>query len=317
MTRASLVLVALVGGCGSSLTADQACTHEAQARCSQLMTCSPADFQRRWPDLDTCETREKLACSDGLAAPGTAATPKTADACATALAAQTCADFLNDVPPPEACLTQSGATADGGACAFASQCKSGFCAIASDALCGTCQEIPAAGASCTTNGCGQAMSCVAASLQCEAPVALGGACSKTQPCASGLACVGATTTTTGTCQTQVTSLGAFCDHTLKTAPNCDPNAGLTCDSTSSMCTTEPIVPAPAPCGTIQGIDNACAGGATCYGSATTMTCVAPAADGAACDTVNGPDCLTPAKCVSPTTGGTTGTCQLPGSMACS
>jgi hypothetical protein len=38
-------------------------------------------------------------------------------------------------------------------------------------------------------------------------------------------------------------------------------------------------------------------------------CVAPAADGSACNTDSGPDCETPAKCVG-------GTCQLPGSMSC-
>jgi hypothetical protein len=315
MTRASLCLRALVlvGACGG-VTADQAAQQSATTTCTQLMTCSPADFQKRWPDLATCEAREKLSVLDALHAKGTAQTPQNIEACATEIAAEPCEQFLSGVMPTPHCIPPTGPTADGGACSFAAQCKSGFCAIASSSLCGTCQEAPAAGASCASQGCGQTLICVASTMTCQAPVALSGTCSKDNPCASGLACVGATMTANGNCQTQVATLGATCDHTLKTGPNCNANDGLVCDATMDMCVTEPIVPAPQSCGTIAGVFNACAAGAACIGTGTS-TCVAPAADDAACDSAAGPFCEFPSKCI-PTTGGTAGTCQLAGSTSC-
>jgi hypothetical protein len=62
---------------------------------------------------------------------------------------------------------------------------------------------------------------------------------------------------------------------------------------------------------MAGLLIGCAAGGGCYPvGGMTQTCLAPAADGAACDTVNGPGCLTPAKCVTAGSA-TTGTCQLP------
>ncbi len=74
---------------------------------------------------------------------------------------------------------------------------------------------------------------------------------------------------------------------------------------------QPLVAAGQSCGVINNVVVACLAGASCQRPAgsTTGTCVAPAADGAACDATNGPFCSGPAKCVS-------GTCQLPGSASC-
>src|SRR5437763_4188562 len=105
------IALLLVAACGSDLTADQACTQLAQVRCSQLQTCSAADLARRWPDLATCEARDKLACTDSLAAKATAASPSSAEKCGAALAAQSCDAFLAAVPPPADCLPQLGAGA--------------------------------------------------------------------------------------------------------------------------------------------------------------------------------------------------------------
>jgi hypothetical protein len=314
MTRVCLTL-AFVGACGSGLTADQACAQSSQAACSQLMTCSAAGFQKRWPDLATCETREKLACTDALAAKGTANTPSHTATCATALAMGTCGAFLSGVMPPQQCLSPAGASSDGSPCSFNAQCKSAFCAIAKTSLCGTCQEPPAVGQSCANNGCGPTMLCTG-TMACQIPVGVGGACAKASlPCAVELACVGETATAMGSCVTQVATLGAACDHTLRVAANCDTAQGLTCDNTTDQCVMQPIVPAPQQCGFINGVLNACASGAACFGT-TTQTCVAPAADGTACDTAAGPDCEFPSKCIPPAAGGTAGTCELPGSMSC-
>jgi hypothetical protein len=317
MTYRYLYLAFALSACSnsSSETIDAACTHQAQARCSQLMTCSAADFERRFPDLATCEAREKLQCTDGLSAPHTAVDTKTADACTTALAAESCMSFVYDVSPPAQCNPQSGPTADGAACAFSSQCRSTFCAVASTSLCGTCQEPPTAGTSCANNGCGPAMVCVASTMQCQVPGAASAACSAQLPCATGLACVGATTTAMGTCMQQVATADLACDNTLKTAPDCDPSAGLTCNTMTKTCVQQPIVAAGQPCGLVNNVPTACAGGARCFGAAGAKMCVAPAADGAACDTMVGPDCIAPARCVTGGTG-TAGTCLLPGSQSC-
>ena len=55
------------------------------------------------------------------------------------------------------------------------------------------------------------------------------------------------------------------------------------------------------------------------GTAANMgTCIAPAADGAACDNdpTKGPPCLAPAKCVPTSTSGTAGTCTVPDATKC-
>ncbi len=307
-----LFMMGVVGACGTDVTADQACNAVAHSRCVQLMTCSAADFAARWPDLTTCETREKLACTESQAAPKTAATPPRTDDCAGELNVQACAAFLSGVVSPVDCLSPSGPGLDASACAFNGQCSSAFCSTASDSLCGTCATPPVAGDSCASQGCGPTMNCVAATQLCQVPGALADACNKDLPCGTSLACVGSTTTVMGSCMQKIADAGTACDATLKTGPNCDATVGLACDTAMKVCVTQPVAAAGQPCGVVTTDATRCEGGATCFipATATTGTCVAPAADGAACDDTVGPSCLTPAKCVS-------GTCQLPGSTTCS
>src|SRR5450432_2705073 len=93
----ALLLCSMVvfGACGTEVTADQACTDVANARCERLMACSPADLAERWPDLATCEARDKLACIEGQAAPKTAANPSRTELCASELSASECPAFLS------------------------------------------------------------------------------------------------------------------------------------------------------------------------------------------------------------------------------
>lgn len=304
-------LACLVVGCGSDLTADQACTALAQDSCNKLQTCSAADLQRRWPDLATCVARQKLACTDALKAPKTANNPSHENVCGGETAMETCASFLSGVSPPAGCAVPAGPGALGSPCSFAAQCQSAFCAIPPTALCGTCAAQPTAGTSCANQGCGQTLQCVGATPTCQAPVGDGGQCSKDLPCGQGESCVGATMTAMGTCMAQGEMVGATCDARQMTGPNCDAAAGLTCDTSTNTCAMQPLVAAGQGCGVMNNVFVGCLAGATCVrptGSAT-GTCVAPANDGDACDAVNGPDCITPAKCVS-------GTCQLPGSQSC-
>ena len=315
MRRLAFFMVVLAG-CGNDLTSDQACTALANDSCAALMKCSPSDLQRRWPDIATCEAREKLACTDALKAPKTANSPSHEDSCGAALSTQACPQFLSGVSPPVACIAPKGTGADGSPCAFAAQCSSGFCAVPPNTLCGTCAALPNPGDSCANQGCGQNMNCVGATPTCQVPVADGGACSRDQPCIEGDACVGATMTAMGTCHAQATAVGAACDARLMTMANCNPADGLTCDSATSTCVTEMLAGVGQQCGLVGTVLVGCSSGASCVrpSGSQTGTCVAPAADGAACDTAAGPFCTFPAKCV--TTGGTAGTCELAGSMNC-
>ena len=317
-TTCPLVVLLALAGCSSGPSAEQACSKEGSDRCAALMMCSPADLSRRFGDLATCEARETLACVDGVDAPKTGQTPQNEENCGEQLLAQSCDAYLSNVMPPTACEPPDGPGSNGAPCAFSGQCSSGFCAVPSYGLCGTCALAPAAGASCASAGCPLTMTCVASTMLCEVPVPDGGLCSAGLPCASGLACVGSSTTTMGACTVQPTTVGASCDASRKLGPDCSGDAGLVCDSTTNTCVTEPLVAASQPCGTMNGVFTGCTGGATCMrpSGGATGTCVAPAADGAACDTLNGPTCLTPARCVTGGSGSTAGTCQLPGSMTC-
>jgi hypothetical protein len=317
-TSICLASLMLVVGCGSDPTENEACTKIAQDRCSQLQSCSAADLARRWTDLATCESRETLSCTEGLSAPKTGNNPSAVESCASALVAETCPAFLAGVNPPAACVTKKGPRANGMPCSFPAQCSSAFCAVASNALCGVCAAQPNPGDSCAAQTCGQDMVCVASTQLCQVPAAMGATCMQALPCGQGLACVGASMTTAGTCMPQATMIGAACDQRRMTAADCDPAAGLTCDRATNQCVMEPLVPTGGTCGNVNGVDNACSGGATCARppASPTGTCVAPATDGGACDSASGPDCLFPARCVPTVSGGTAGTCQLPGSQSC-
>lgn len=115
----------------------------------------------------------------------------------------------------------------------------------------------------------------------------------------------------GQCKPAGATVGATCDAKQKTAPGCDREKGLYCTA-GGVCAAIAHAAATQPCGLVNGAEVDCAGGGRCVipASATEGTCVAPAADGAACDSASGPPCLAPAKCVV-TGGGTAGTCRVP------
>jgi hypothetical protein len=273
----------------------------------------------------TCETRTAVPCVSALGATGTGQTPVMLESCAAAYPSEACGDFLDD-NPVAACTPPAGAGATGTACGASAQCASTFCAVAEYQVCGTCQPLPAVGAPCqVADDCGRDLACAtptgATSGTCAAYVASGDMClSGVNPCASGLACVGDDTTamTTGTCQATEAALGAACDGSRKTAPNCEAGLGLVCIPTAKgssigTCQNIQLVAPAATCGDlgaapITGFADCEAGG----------VCVAAAADGAACDSdpTKGPPCLAPAKCVPASATGTAGTCTVPDATTC-
>lgn len=310
------------GSDGGGVTVAQACADVAQARCTLLQTCSATDLQIRYGSESACVSRETNNCTSSLAEPGNGNTPAADEACAQAFPSWACTDYLNDQNIPAACQQQTGSVATGSSCAVDGQCQTGFCAIPPDAACGTCSAVPVAGASCAElTSCGPGLTCTSDTTTCVALGAASAACGKGAPCGAGLSCVGAdaTTNTQGTCQAAATTSGATCDATLKTGAGCNRNAGLVCNSMTKTCQTVVLAMPGAMCGDDVGSQAAyCASEGTCTGTSgnTPGTCTASAADGAACDTANGPACLVPARCIGTGDAGTAGTCQYSGAQMC-
>lgn len=357
------VLLAL--GCGSSsstgTTAAQACVDVAQARCNEGSTCTlPAgtggtgfNILENYGDLQTCLTRQTLACVDGLMAPQTGNTPAKVELCVTELASASCQSFFDNQPPTDCSVT--GAAANGATCTFNGQCASGYCQGTKTSVCGTCAAPPAAGADCSSSTCAQGQRCVSSTMQCQTVAALNMVCDATHPCDRGLTCFGenATTGTAGTCEAAATQIGQPCGGTM---PGCDGTLGLYCGGPSGSKTCMLVVyptgsaaggadasadgstdagadagaagagagsatPTGTPCGVLaDGSHVGCAAG-NCYtatGPASGSdlgTCKASAPDNMHCDTMLGPSCLPPARCVT-SAGGTAGTCLVPNASMC-
>ena len=161
-------------------------------------------------------------------------------------------------------------------------------------------------------------------MSCITEGAAGVSCTRSMPCAAGLSCVGATNGMNpmpGTCMAAANTAGATCDPNARTAPGCDRSIGLFCNATSKTCTAVTYAANGAACGV--GSDGNlidCTAG-DCYGSViggpmpTMGTCKADAPDGAACDTANGPGCVSPARCAT-SAGSTAGTCTLSDAAKC-
>ena len=349
-------LVLLFAACGSSpgkapdagatsdaaadspgLTALRACMDVATAQCNKRATCSDNfGISRVFGSSSVCEMRLAAECVASLAATGTAATPQSREACASDLATAdySCTDLF-DNSPTATCTPPMGSLASGTACGASAQCASTWCDVGKDQVCGTCQPLPTVGASCAVDAdCGRGLACaVPAGMttgQCAAYVPANGAClAGKNPCAAGLSCVGENVAagTMGTCQPDGSTVGATCDSTRKTLPACDAALGLACipsgaGMTTGTCQAIMLVAANQTCGAIGTPTTAvaeCAGGGLCVKASSTSrtgTCVAPAADGAACDSVAGPPCLAPARCVPTSAGSTAGTCKVPDATMC-
>jgi hypothetical protein len=330
---------------GSGPAATKACDDEAAAVCTLRNTCSPNyDVQRVYGTEAACQSRTAQTCVNSLDAMGQGNTPTKVEACATAYPTEMCSDFFDD--NPTACPQVMGTLAMGAACGAPGQCTSGFCDVTEYAVCGTCQPMPAAGATCVVQAdCGRDLACATPTISvadagiptsglCAAYVASGGAClTGYKPCAAGLACVGdvEATMTTGICMAQGATVGAMCQTTRNTVANCDPDLGLVCIAPAGMmgmgtCVAITIVGPGKVCGETGGPPATgfavCSASGLCVKAAPTDlsgTCKAAAADGAPCDNDPsiGPPCLAPAKCViAAGSTGTAGTCTVPNAATC-
>jgi hypothetical protein len=329
------VALVAIGGCGSTSskstdggsdspiapTIEQACSDIAQAECTKRMTCSGGDSVTRvFGTMENCIAREMLSCTNGLSAPQTGNSPVLVEACVAAFATYSCADFFNNNPPGSCVAT--GLRATGAACAFSAQCASAYCQGLKNSSCGTCEAPPAPGAPCDSSSCWHDQTCVGATTMCAADGVLNASCDANDPCGYGLTCVGAvaSTSTPGTCQAAVEATGTACGGTMS---GCDGTSGLFCGgaSGSKTCMAITYVGDGMPCGDLSSTSHAeCIAGG-CYtstgsaGSGQTGTCKSDTADGTACDTVLGPGCVTPARCVI-SGDGSAGTCEIPLGSTC-
>jgi hypothetical protein len=318
----SVLFLLSIAGCGGTSN-DQACTDLATARCNKRNTCSNgARITRDYGDLPTCIAREKLSCLNSLAAKGTGNSAVAAENCSQAYMAQSCSDFfLNNVP---AVCVYTGQLTDGQPCAFNGQCQSTYCINEKLTQCGVCGAAPSG--SCQSTSCARGQECVTdnmvtpATMMCVTPGQVGDTCDRANPCAPDLSCTGRAATATRTCQPAVSTMGAACDPLTRTAPACDANLGLACNTVSKTCQPISYVGDGMPCGTMSdGSFAACAAGGECIlptAAAVMGTCKAPAADGAACDTQLGPPCLSPARCVTGGPGSSAGTCVSSDASQC-
>lgn len=313
------------GGTGeaSTITAAQACTDLANARCAKINSCGGGfGVDVKYGDIATCESRLSAQCVLGLAAPNTGATAANREECSASIAAEDCPTFLGtDAPDP--CIPPAGSLAAGTACGVAAQCQSTYCAIPVGSACGTCATVPAAGDPCTTTGeCGGRAGLVCSRLTgtCVAAGVANASCDLTHPCAAEYECVktldagvtdDAGISVEGTCQLGGTTAGSTCRPGNVTDPRCEEAVYLTCED--KTCAQDSFADAGSPCGDFDGGSTDCNGGASCQNG----TCVAAAAEGSACDSVNGPTCLAPARCIgTDNDGGVTGTCMLVDPSTC-
>lgn len=326
------------GGSGSgNEDAMKACMDEEMAICALRASCSEWNLDKTYASEAACDVRAVPACLSTLAAAGTSWTPTTIEACAQAYPSESCSDFF-DSNPVAACVPAAGTLEDGSACGASAQCSSTFCAVSADAICGMCADLPAVGDDCQVAAdCGRDLACVIPSGETDGTCAQysgsgAGCLTGTQPCASGLACVGDNvgSGTMGLCKPAGAAIGAACDSSRKTMANCDGTTGFVCipagsGSSIGTCQMIQLVAAGSACGDIgsnpiTGFADCIDGGECIKASttATTGTCLAPAADGAQCnsDPTIGPPCQTGAKCVATTDGDTAGTCMTPAAASC-
>jgi hypothetical protein len=294
----------------TGVTREKACEDISKAICDQYSKCLPLFISLGFGDVATCVSRTKVGCPTGFDAPSTSSNPARVASCAAEIGKLTCEGLTQATPA--VCIPEPGGLADGASCADDAQCKSTWCAKNEDASCGTCAVQPAVGAACvdlgkkndgsTQKSCGRNLEC--AKDACAKPAPTGAACSDSQPCGIGLACFNSKCVAAG-------KPGSKCDPAGVTEPGCDLLQGSFCNQTTKVCQAFIYSKAGEPCSFSATEIKVCSAGSKCIGATATSpgTCVAPAADGAACNVTNGPDCLAPAKCRD-------GLCKLPSASAC-
>jgi hypothetical protein len=245
--------------------------------------------------------RFTINCASSFTAYGTSATPERASRCATDAKSASCEDILGRTPP-ESCRTTAGTLADGAVCGHDAQCKNKLCRVASGSSCGACSSLGETGGTCArAEDCAYGLTCV--DKACVGYAKAGSTCTAKQPCLPTLACVN------GTCAAPLAA-GAACTFEAGQNP-CDAVKGFYCHPKDKVCAAIGAAPAGGRCELSLDRITTCTGAAECKipAGSTTGPCVAPAADGAACNEATGPKCLAPARC-------TNGVCTITDPATC-
>jgi hypothetical protein len=290
------------GGGGGSTSLLQACADLATSQCNQQQACDPRGLAGVYADVATCVARTQLPCPVLAQTRGSGYQAAAIEACARALATASCADVGNNVGPA-ACQIR-GTLPLGAACADDSQCAgaANYCRLSG--ACGVCAaRKPVSGDCAGSDGCQDGLVCNL--TLCAATLAPGAACDLSHPCGWGYACV------SGFCAVPMLAAGAACDPE---ASACDSTQGLVCPN-AGMCAVLPTAGLGQTCGldADDGLVTGCVGGTVCDVTSGNYlgTCVAPLADGDACDatTFLYDQCQPPAACAD-------GFCNFPDPLAC-
>lgn len=275
-------------GSGPAVTAAEACDALASALCSKIQSCSPFLVEAQYVDIAQCEERAAINCPATFDAEGSKSLPADTKSCANAIGGASCDDLFAG-RLPAACEPTPGTLANGSPCGREVQCASTQCNKDGD-LCGVCADPVAEGGACPNgNECARGLTCAAD--KCVAQGVENDSCSDAAPCGFSLVC------SAGKCVKGVAA-GQPCVKDMF-GDNCDRLAGLTCNM---MNVCQPIKTAGPgePCG-LQGMEFVvCKASGTCRFAPMSAqgTCVAPAADGAACDDIQGPGCMQNAECIN-------------------
>jgi hypothetical protein len=296
-----------------------ACAARASAHCDRLARCTASAILRlTYGDRPSCVDAQGATCLAERASPGSRMTARDLSACAAAIAAQSCDDYLTAQPLP-AC-DFAGSKDDGVPCRFGAQCTSGSCAVAVDRACGNCTPRPRAGDSCFATSCGPGLSCNG--LTCTA-FTIGAPCDHlSQRCAQGLSCVGGSTLApdqVGACTPDLSVEGAACDPVGATIPACDLRLGLYCSPAKKRCARYGFASTGGRCNELDDDIVLCDRSAICTdgveGQMVVSTCSPTGRPGESCspDTIA---CEAPAECVTTTGGSLSGTCRAPDASDC-
>jgi hypothetical protein len=259
-----------------------------------MQQCFPQAITASWGDVATCVAAVAPSCAKVLAAPGDGWTPDRLMACIRARELLACDAFLLRKPELADCAI-TGAIADGAACRWGAQCKSGYCKITSGS-CGNCVTPVARGGACTTySDCAAELLC-AKNDTCQSPVANGGACDDAHPCALGTACIA------GACK-KPGGEGADCDP-MNGGVDCDYYQWVWCSGASKKCTKYKFGKAGDPC-SVANEAIVCEAGGGCLNGA----CAAAGGDATLCDPAKGINCASPLSCDM-------GTCKLVDANQC-
>lgn len=237
-----------------------------------------------------------------------------------------CQSGFCGIVPGSACGTCAAVPKVGASCAGLTGCGPGL-ACTTDTF--KCVAFGVRGSACGKGAvCGIQLSCVGATNvaqgTCEqAGEEMGAACDPTEKTGGGCDRNAGLVCNAGV-PAAVDAGEGVAEGGAETDAESDAEGGAETDAdteaaASTARTCQPLVVAAAgqPCGNdVGGQPVDCQAGGVCTGASGTTpgTCAAAAADGAPCDTANGPGCIIPARCIA--SGGTAGTCQYSGAQSC-